>query len=358
MRTPFISRMLPLLACGIWIGWPAGLAAQAVQMQPLEIASPEAATVDAAGHVLAEIMAIPIKSIPRSLMAEAQGLAIVPGLIKGSFIVGVRHGRGVVVVRDETGTWRAPVFISMTGGSVGWQAGIQATDIILVFVTKNGVRGLLRGKFTIGADAAVAAGPVGREATLATDTSLRAEIYSYSRSRGLFLGVALDGTALQVDANATNRYYASWAGVAAAGQAGQTPPIPPSAVRLMETIARYTPVQNAGAGASGAVAAGPGANDAKAVRSQLVGSAQRLDAILDEAWRRYLALPAELRTADRQPTAEVLQASMARFNTVATSPTYRALAQRPEFQDTYRLLQRFVALQTPSARLPLPQPPR
>lgn len=330
-------------------------------MQPLEVASREAATVDAAGHVLNEIMAIPIKSIPRSLMAEAQGLAIVPGLIKGGFIVGVRHGRGVVVVRDETGTWRAPVFISMTGGSVGWQAGIQATDIILVFVTKSGVRGLLRGKFTIGADAAVAAGPIGREATLATDTSLRAEIYSYSRSRGLFVGLALDGTALQVDANATNRYYASWAGntaTAAAGSPGQSPPIPPSAVRLMETIARYTPVQQAGVGTTGPVPAGRVADDAQALRSQLVASAQRLDTILDEAWRRYLALPAELRSADRRPTAEALQASLARFNTVATSPTYRALAQRPEFQDTYRLLQRFVALQTPSARLPLPQPPR
>ena len=357
MRTPFFRRMLPLLVSGFWIALPSGLAAQTVQMPPLEVASEQAATVDAAAMVLGEIMAIPIKSIPRSLMAEAQGLAIVPGLIKGGFIVGVRHGRGVVVVRDETGTWRAPVFISMTGGSIGWQAGIQATDIILVFVTRSGVRGLLRGKFTIGADAAVSAGPIGREATLATDASLRAEIYSYSRSRGLFLGLALDGSVLQVDANATARYYQGM-GSAAAGPAGQPPPLPASAVRLMETIVRYSPNRQAGVGAVGPVPAGAAADDAQALRNQLVGSAQRLDTILDEAWRRYLALPAELQAADRRPTAEALHASLARFNTVAASPTYRALAARPEFQDTYRLLQRFVALQTPSARLPLPQPPR
>ena len=344
-----------MLVSGFWIALPSGLVAQTVQMPPLEVASEEAATVDAAAIVLGEIMAIQIKSIPRTLLSEAQGLAIVPGLIKGGFIVGVRHGRGVVVVRDETGTWRAPVFISMTGGSIGWQAGIQATDIILVFVTRSGVRGLLRGKFTIGADAAVSAGPIGREATLATDASLRAEIYSYSRSRGLFLGLALDGSALQVDANATARYYQ---GMGSAGPSGQPPPLPPSAVRLMETIVRFTPNQQAGARAIGPVPAGAVADDAQALRNQLVGSAQRLDTILDEAWRRYLALPAEMQAADRRPTAEALHASLARFNTVAASPTYRNLAARPEFQDTYRLLQRFVALQTPSARLPLPQPPR
>jgi SH3 domain-containing YSC84-like protein 1 len=259
------------------------------------------------------------------------------------------------VVRDETGTWRAPVFISMTGGSIGWQAGIQATDIILVFVTRSGVRGLLRGKFTIGADAAVSAGPIGREATLATDASLRAEIYSYSRSRGLFLGLALDGSALQVDSNATARYYQS---MGSAAPSGQAPPLPPSTVRLMETIVRYTTKQQAGAGAIGPGPAGAPAEDPQALRNQLVGSAQRLDTILDEAWRRYLALPAELQAADRRPTAEAIHASLARFNTVATSPTYRNLAARAEFQDTYRLLQRFAAVQTPSARLPLAQPPR
>jgi len=353
MKTPFLSRLVPLVAA-LWVGWPANLAAQVVQMAPLEVASEEAATVDAAGQVLAEIMAIPIKSIPRSLMAEAQGLAIVPGLIKGGFIVGVRHGRGVVVVRDETGTWRAPVFISMTGGSVGWQAGIQATDIILVFVTRSGVRGLLRGKFTIGADAAVAAGPLGREAALATDASLRAEIYSYSRSRGLFLGIALDGSALQVDANATARYYQSMGTAAPSGQSQ----LPPSAVRLMETVLRYTSAQPAGTGAIAPGPAAPMANDSQALQRQLLASAQRLNAILDDAWRRYLALPAELQAADRRPTAEALQTSLARFDTVASSPTYRALAARPEFQDTHRLLQRFVALQTPSARVLTPQPPR
>ena len=105
---------------------------------------------ESACQVLNEIMAIPAKAIPRSLVADAQGIAIMPGLLKGGFVVGVRHGRGVVVVRDENGGWRPPTFITITGGSLGWQVGIQATDIVLVFKTKTSVEGLMRGKFTLG----------------------------------------------------------------------------------------------------------------------------------------------------------------------------------------------------------------
>src|SRR5215470_10981392 len=143
------------------------------------------------------------------LLSEAQGVAIIPDVTKIGFIAGVRRGHGVVMVRDAEGEWSLPQFITLTGGSVGWQAGIQGTDVVLVFKTKKGVEGLMRGKFTIGADASVSAGPVGRDAEAATDTQLKAEILSYSRSRGLFAGVSIDGSALEVDQRAHVAFYGS-----------------------------------------------------------------------------------------------------------------------------------------------------
>ena len=159
----------------------------------------ETVIVDDSRDVLNEIMAIPASGIPASLLANAQGIVIIPDLVKGGFVLGVRHGRGIVMVRDERGFWRPPSFVTLTGGSVGWQIGLQVTDIVLVFKTRSSVQGLLRGKFTLGADAAAAAGPVGREAAAATDTQLLAEIFTWSRSRGLFAGVSLDGSVLQID---------------------------------------------------------------------------------------------------------------------------------------------------------------
>ncbi len=118
-------------------------------------------TIRASEQVLAEIMAIPARRIPEALLAEAQGVVIVPNVIKIGFIAGVRRGHGVVLVRDNDGEWSLPQFVTLTGGSVGWQAGIQGTDVVLVFTTPKGVEGLLQGKFTIGADASASAGPVG-----------------------------------------------------------------------------------------------------------------------------------------------------------------------------------------------------
>ena len=150
---------------------------------PVAAQTYESDVVDASSVVLDEVMAMPGRGIPLSLLTNAQGVAIVPDLLKGGFIVGVRHGRGVLLVRDPTGTWQPPQFISINGGSVGWQIGLQATDLVLVFKTTNSIRGLLRGKLTLGADISAAAGPVGRDASASTDTTLRAEILSYSRSR-------------------------------------------------------------------------------------------------------------------------------------------------------------------------------
>lgn len=135
-----------------------------------------------ATDVLHQISEIPENAIPPELLANAYGIAVIPGVIKAGFVVGGRWGKGVIAVRQDSG-WSNPSFITLAGGSIGWQIGAQSTDIILVFKTRRGVENLAASKVTLGADAAVAAGPVGRQASAATDAQMKAEIYSYSRSR-------------------------------------------------------------------------------------------------------------------------------------------------------------------------------
>uniref|UniRef100_C6E930 Ysc84 actin-binding domain-containing protein n=1 Tax=Geobacter sp. (strain M21) TaxID=443144 RepID=C6E930_GEOSM len=160
-------------------------------------------------EVVKAIKAIPEQGVPPMLLKDAQAIAIIPGVIKVGFVIGGRYGTGVVTVRDAKGNWSAPVFIKIAGGSLGWQIGAESTDLILVFKTKKSVDGIFQGRFTLGADASVAAGPVGRSAEGATDLTLKAEIYSYSRSRGLFAGIALNGAAIMVDDDANAAYYGS-----------------------------------------------------------------------------------------------------------------------------------------------------
>lgn len=190
------------------------------------LARDEVKDVRDSANVLQTIMKIPEKGIPPVLLRDAQAMVIVPDVIKGAFIVGGRHGTGVLVVRQANGGWSDPVFVSLTGGSVGWQVGGQSTDVILVFKHRKGVEGLLKGKITLGADASVAAGPVGRSAEAATDIMLKSEILSYSRSRGLFAGVSLEGASLAVDDDATGTYYGSGVRSAdvLAGTAGKATP--------------------------------------------------------------------------------------------------------------------------------------
>ncbi|HEY6452455.1 MAG TPA: lipid-binding SYLF domain-containing protein [Steroidobacteraceae bacterium] len=160
-----------------------------------------------ATQVLQELAATPDQNVPDWLMQRAYGVAVIPDVIKGAFIFGGRYGNGVLTVRDPSGRFSNPIFISLTGGSVGWQVGATSTDVVLVFVTARSVENFARGKFTLGADASVAAGPVGRQGE--ASAGINAEIYSYSRSRGLFAGVALDGTALAFDRGANDDYYHS-----------------------------------------------------------------------------------------------------------------------------------------------------
>lgn len=160
-----------------------------------------------ATQVMEELKASRDQSIPDRLLERAYGIAVVPDVNKLAFVVGGRQGKGVVVVRDKNGNFSSPVFITLRGGSVGWQAGVQQADIVLVFTTKTGIEGITGGKVTLGGDASVAAGPVGRAASAGTDANFTAEVYSYSRARGLFAGIALDGTALSIDRGANARFY-------------------------------------------------------------------------------------------------------------------------------------------------------
>ncbi len=160
-----------------------------------------------ATEVMEELRAQRDQYIPDLLLQRAYGIAVIPEVKKGAFGVGLRAGKGVLVVRDKEGRFSHPVFITLAGGSFGWQVGVQSTDLVLVFTTRAGVDGISDGKLTLGGDASVAAGPVGRSASAATDTSFRAEIYSYSRSSGIFAGLALDGTALTIDRKANSRFY-------------------------------------------------------------------------------------------------------------------------------------------------------
>jgi lipid-binding SYLF domain-containing protein len=171
------------------------------------LADGESSKVEDCVEVVKAVKAIPEEGIPPILMKNAQGVMIIPGVIKVGFVIGGRYGTGILTVRDEKGHWTDPIFVKIAGGSFGWQIGAQSTDLVLVFKTKSSVNGILKGKFTLGADASVAAGPVGRSAEGATDVTLKSEIYSYSRSRGLFAGISLDGAALMMDDDGDAAFY-------------------------------------------------------------------------------------------------------------------------------------------------------
>jgi lipid-binding SYLF domain-containing protein len=183
------------------------LVASAAHVAPAQAGAREEARLIEASGVLEELFAQRDTAIPDRLMARAYGIAVVPNVVKVAAVVGGRRGSGAMVVRDENGKFTDPIMISLTGGNVGWQIGVQSTDIVLVFTTKKGIEGIKDGKLTLGGDASVAAGPVGRAASAATDQNFKAEVYSYSRNRGLFAGVALDGSILSIDSKSNKGLY-------------------------------------------------------------------------------------------------------------------------------------------------------
>jgi lipid-binding SYLF domain-containing protein len=172
------------------------------------LAGPREATIEDAIDLLDELCDAPEKRIPPALLRDAAAVVIAPDVLKGGFIVAGRHGHGIMLIRQKNG-WSDPIFVRLTGGSVGWQVGVQATDLFLVVRNKKSLDRILRGagKLTLGGDASVSAGPVGRDVSVATDAQLRSAILAYSRSRGIFAGVSVEGDTLQVDHLANDRFY-------------------------------------------------------------------------------------------------------------------------------------------------------
>jgi lipid-binding SYLF domain-containing protein len=160
-----------------------------------------------AAIVLDEIMAAADKAIPSAVLDKAVGIAVFPGLLKGGLGVGAQHGRGVLSARDKKGGWSNPAFLTINGGSIGLQIGLQSTDLVLVVNNQRGLEQMVRNQFKIGADVSAAAGPVGRDAGAATDIQMRAQILTYSRTRGLFAGVTLNGSTINQDKDANERFY-------------------------------------------------------------------------------------------------------------------------------------------------------
>jgi lipid-binding SYLF domain-containing protein len=192
--------------------------------------------VEDAARVVTEMMKESDKGIPASLIRDCAGIAIIPDVIKAGLVVGGRHGRGIVLVRTKTGGWSDPAFIELTGGSIGWQAGVQSADIILVFRTPRSVENLGKDKFTLGADAGIAAGPLGRQTEASTDSAFKAEILSYSRSRGLYAGLTLQGSSIQEDRKANWNFYG--AEISPAGIfGGQAKAVPEAAAKLKRALA-------------------------------------------------------------------------------------------------------------------------
>lgn len=319
-------------------------------------ANREETTLNDSYRCLKEIMDIPVNSIPEALFNKADGVAIFPGLVKGSFVIGGQHGYGIFIVKNKEGKWEAPRFASMSGGSIGFQAGIQSADIILIFCTPRSVQAALDGDFTIGADASVAAGPVGRQAMASTNYEFNSELYSYSRSRGLFLGVAVDGCVLRIDEKTNRNYYANGVTeparnvvelvasyVKKAGQenspnAEASPVAPaPETLEAPNSVASQMPVVDP-LQTPAATAPNAQMTDREAARVLLVPAHENLMKILEPEWQKWLALPPEALTPGSTEVTPNLQSLYDRLEKVAADPKYAELTARPEFDRVRGLL--------------------
>jgi lipid-binding SYLF domain-containing protein len=204
---------------------------------PAHAATDEETMIDRSLTVLRELQGIPDTRIPDLLLSRAEGIVILPANVKVGLIFGARFGNGVMMVRNADRTWSNPVFVSSGGGSWGFQAGGQVSDIVLVLTTRESVEGITDGKLTLGADASVAAGPVGRTAMASTSLTFDAEVYAYSKSQGLFAGVSLEGNGIFIWKKANKRFYGDSS--AATILASKTPP-PPPAPALVGEVTKLT----------------------------------------------------------------------------------------------------------------------
>jgi len=192
--------------------------------------------VQAAADVLNEIQAAPDAGIPQEVLGSAECVAVLPSMLKGGFIVGANYGRGLASCRTPKG-WSAPAFFVVTGGSLGFQIGGQAVDLIMLIMNKDGMKHLLSSQFELGADASVAAGPVGRHAQGNTDWKMRAEVLTYSRARGLFAGVSLNGAVIKQDKDSTREFYGRMVPFRTS-LVGEIEP-PPAANGFLTTLAKW-----------------------------------------------------------------------------------------------------------------------
>lgn len=197
-----IMKKVATILCGLTLT-ACSLSARAADDDKTKVA----ARLAAGGLVLDEIMATPDKAIPGGILAGASCVVVIPSFKKGAFVVGAQYGQGVASCRTKSGKWSAPVCVQLTGGSFGFQAGGQETDLVLIAMNQQGLQSMLKNKVKLGADAAASAGPVGRNAQAGTDWKLNAEFLSYSRSKGLFAGIDLDGTVLSQNQNGTAAIY-------------------------------------------------------------------------------------------------------------------------------------------------------
>jgi lipid-binding SYLF domain-containing protein len=243
LEPPRGSAMKKLL-CTLLVGLGATTAMQA------HAQAREEARLIEASSVLEELRGIRDQGIPDRLLSRAYGIAVIPNVVKVSAVVGGRRGSGAMVVRDENGKFSNPIMIAITGGSIGWQIGVQSTDVVLVFTTPEGIEGITDGKLTLGGDASVAAGPVGRSASAATDPTFSAEVYSYSRNRGLFAGVSLDGSAITIDKKSNNRLYKRRASAAdiIAGKVTTDVEAARRFLRVVQTSTAHSPTAPSSAG--------------------------------------------------------------------------------------------------------------
>lgn len=262
MRTQDFSRrflskvFIGLIACAF------SLAAVAAERQDTRL--------NTSTRVLTELMMMPEQNIPAWLLDRAHAVAVVPAVIKVGLGVGGRRGKGVLVVRKDTGQWSNPVFVNLTGGSFGFQVGVQSTDVVLVFTSRQSIEGIVGGKVTLGADASVAAGPIGRQSSAATDVGLTAQVYSYSRASGLFAGVALDGSAMTIDHKSNESFYGRPGVLASDIIRADAPLAPPPATEFIAALQRSTTGVAASTAAprTTTAEAGPAASSSPSQQSQ------------------------------------------------------------------------------------------
>jgi lipid-binding SYLF domain-containing protein len=189
-----------------------------------------------ATDIYRELLKEPDRGVPHALLERCRCIAVVPHVIKGALGFGARYGRGVISCRDSSGRWSPISFITLTGGSFGFQVGGESSDFVIFFMTDRGARSLISSKFTLGGKASVAAGPVGRSAEASTDIKLDAEIYSYAKAKGLFAGISLEGARLAPDENANERYYGEPASAKSLLFGKQAPKIPSEAQEFLSAL--------------------------------------------------------------------------------------------------------------------------